>query len=349
MTGDHEPGPDAAAPDSAAPDPAAFDSAVTGPSVPDPAGVATLARPVAFVLGGGGVHGAAEVGMLGALTDAEVVPDMVLGTSIGAINGAVWGQAPGPAGMAALHGLWRDVEDSGLLTDGVVNRLRRLVSTGVALHHGAQLLHLFDTALPPDITIEDLPVRFACVAACIETASAAWFDRGPLRQRLLASAAVPGLFEPVEVDGRHHYDGGLVDSIPLRRAIEFGARTVFVLQVGRVEHPLVVPSNPLQVGMVAFEISRRHGFTTLLDDLPDDVDVHVLPSGGLAPTPDDVRGNLAYRDLSSVPRVIEAARIASAAHLAEIGLPPDPVAGDGPVPVAPPRADRADDHEETAP
>lgn len=278
---------------------------------------------MAFVLGGGGVLGAAEVGMLAALTDAEVVPDMVLGTSIGAVNGAVYAADPGPSGMGVLQRLWRDVDDSGLLTDGLLTRMRRLVSSGVALHDGGQLLDLFDGVLPPDLAIEDLAVPFSCVAACIETAAAAWFDHGPLRPRLHASCAVPGLFEPVEVDGRHHYDGGLVDSIPLRRAIEWGANTVFVLQVGRIEQPLKPPGNPLQVGLVAFEIARRHGFTTQMADLPDDVDVHVLPSGGAAPAPDDLRSNLRYRDTASVDRVIEQARIASAAHLTTIGLPPD--------------------------
>lgn len=267
--------------------------------------------------------GAAEVGMLAALTDAEVVPDMVLGTSIGAVNGAVYAADPGPSGMGVLQRLWRDVDDSGLLTDGLFTRMRRLVTSGVALHHGDQLLDLFDRALPADVAIEDLAVPFSCVAACIETAAAAWFDHGPLRPRLLASCAAPGLFEPVEVDGRHHYDGGLVDSIPLRRAIQRGANTVFVLQVGRIEQPLVPPGNPLQVGLVAFEIARRHGFTTLMADLPDDVDVHVLPSGGAAPAPDDLRGNLRYRDTASVDRLVEQARIASAAHLTTIGLPPD--------------------------
>lgn len=293
------------------------------PVTPPVAGPAALARPVAFVLGGGGVHGAAEVGMLGALTDAEIAPDMVLGTSIGAINGAVYAADPGPSGMASLHRLWRDFDESGLLTDGMVARMRRLVTTGVAVHASEQLLDLFDEALPHGIAIEDLQVAFSCVAGCIETAAAAWFDSGPLRARLLASAAVPGLFEPVEVDGRHHYDGGLVDSIPLRRAIDQGAATVFVLQVGRIEQPLTTPTNPLQVAQVAFEIARRHGFTTQMDALPADVAVHVLPSGGAAPAPDDLRGNLAYRDTASVDATIERARAASAAHLATLGLPPD--------------------------
>lgn len=277
--------------------------------------------PVAFVLGGGGRLGAAEVGMLDALTTAGIVPDMVLGTSIGAINGAIYAASPDADGVARLRAVWTDLEASGLLTDGIVQRLRTFVATRVAVHRSDQLLALFDDALEPDVTFADLPVDFSCVAACIETAAAAWFDHGPVRPALLASAAVPGLFEPVEVHGRHHYDGGLVNSIPLSRAIQAGARTVFVLQVGRIEEPLTRPTNPLQVAQVSFEISRRHGFTTLMESLPGGVDVHVLPSGGAAPRADDLRGNLSYRDTARLAATMEHARIATAAHLATLATP----------------------------
>lgn len=290
-----------------------------------PAPVWTSMRgPVAFVLGGGGRLGAAEVGMLAALTTSGVRPDMVLGTSIGAINGALYAAAPDEQGVATLRRVWSGFDSSGMLTAGVVDRLRTLMATGVAFHRTAQLLELFDDALPDGIRFEDLAVPFSCVAACIETSAAAWFDTGALRPALLASSAVPGLFEPVEIDGRHHYDGGLVNSIPLSRAVAAGARTVFVLQVGRIERPLSVPTNALQVAQVSFEIARRHNFATMMRDLPDEVDVHVLPSGGAAPAPDDLRGNLKYRDTSGVERTIEQARTASTGYLAGLGLGPGP-------------------------
>jgi NTE family protein len=272
--------------------------------------------PVAFVLGGGGRLGAAQVGMLGALTDAGIVPDLVVGTSIGALNGAVFARRPHPDAVTELRDLWAEAGGSGLLNDGVVGRLRTLRHTRVALHRTGQFQELIGRVFASDARIEDLAVPFACVAACIETAAAHWFDQGPLVPALLASSAVPGLFEPVEVDGRHYLDGGLVDSIPLSRAIQAGARTVFVLQVGRVEHTLPIPSNPLEVAQVAFEIARRHRFTTLMADLPDGVDVHVLPSGGAAPEPTDLVGNLRYRDTSGVDDTIAAARAAAETYLA---------------------------------
>ena len=97
----------------------------------------------------------------------------------------------------------------------------------------------------PAADFADLKLPFHCVAASIETASARWFSSGPVVPAVLASCAVPGLLPPVEIDGEHYFDGGLVDSIPVGRAVALGASTVYVLQVGRIESPLAVPDAPV--------------------------------------------------------------------------------------------------------
>ena len=90
-----------------------------------------------------------------------------------------------------------------------------------------------------------------------------------------------GCLPPVRIDGEHYFDGGLVHSIPVGRAVQLGARRVFVLHVGRIEQPLTVPRRPWEVGLVAFEIARRHRFVEEMATLPDDVIVHVLPAGSM--------------------------------------------------------------------
>ena len=274
-----------------------------------------LDQPVAFVVGGGGRWGAAQVGMAAALLDAGVVPDLVVGTSIGAINGAVIAGDPTPEGIVRLRQLWHRVGERGLLRDGVLDRVRTLTRTRVSLHSADELETLMGETFGADALIEELATPFACVAACIETAGEAWFDRGPLVPALLASSAVPGLFPPVVVDGRHHLDGGLVDSIPVARAVASGARTVVVLQVGRIEQPLVPPTNPAEVAQVAFEIARRHRFATFMADVPPGVAVHVLPSGGTAPRPTELRRNLRYADPAGIADRIAAAEDASRRYL----------------------------------
>jgi NTE family protein len=131
----------------------------------------------------------------------------------------------------------------------------------------------------------------------------------------MASCAVPGLLPPVEIDGTHYFDGGLVDSIPVGRAVALGATCVYVLHVGRIESPLAVPSRPWEVGLVAFEIARRHRFHEEMSSLPPGVQVHVLPTGGeqLQPGLRQFR----YRGRNQVSSSIERSYAASATYLAE--------------------------------
>jgi NTE family protein len=280
----------------------------------------TVARVgTAVVLGGGGVLGAVQVGMLRALVEAGVRPDLVLGTSVGAINGAVLAAVPADEAADRLETLWRSPEAAEVFAAGTVARLRELARSRTAAHSADPLRRAL-TAQLGDRRIEDLPVPFRCCAACIEDAAEHWFDRGPAVAAVLASAAVPGLLPPVEVDGRHYLDGGLVDSIPLGRAVEMGARRVFVLQVGRIEQKLEPPRNPWEVAAVAFEIARRHRFARDMSSVPADVEVHVLPAGEGAAPRWNSREALRYRDFAGIARRIEGAHRASAAYLAGAGV-----------------------------
>jgi NTE family protein len=169
-------------------------------------------------------------------------------------------------------------------------------------------------------TFADLKVPFRCCAASIERAAEHWFDSGPLVDAVLASSAVPGLLPPMRIGDEHFVDGGIVNSIPIGEAVRVGAKLIFVLQVGRVERPLTVPRRPWEVAQVAFEIARRHRFARELAALPDDVRVHVLPTGG-GDSRDD--SPWAYRDLAAVGRRISRAYTASRRYLAA-NLPPGP-------------------------
>jgi NTE family protein len=265
----------------------------------------------AFVLGGGGVLGAHEIGMLRALAEAGIRPDVVVGTSVGAINGAF--VAADPDGAAERLGLlWQGDAVGRAFSERLWGRAVRLARSGTHLHSIEPLRQGLEQMLPGDFAGLALP--FHCVAASIERASARWFSSGPVVPAVLASCAVPGLLPPVEVDGEHYFDGGLVHSIPVGRAVALGARTVYVLHVGRIESPLAVPRRPWEVGLVAFEIARRYRFHEEMAALPDDVRVHVLPTGSARSTPDLSR--LRYRDKTKVAASIERAYRASASYLA---------------------------------
>jgi NTE family protein len=269
----------------------------------------------AFVLGGGGVHGAAEVGMLRALAERGIRPDLVVGTSIGALNGAVLAADPDGA-VTRLTDLWTRTEDGNPFEASLLEQAATVARTWTHLHGNHRLQRLLLEVLPVR-TFEALALPFSCVAASIERAGPRWFDRGPLVPALLASSAVPGLLPPVEVDGEHHLDGGLVDSIPVDRALALGATRVFVLQVGRVEQPLRPPQRPWEVASVAFEIARRSRFSEVMERIPADVEVHLLPTGLEGRDGSRLTGlaALRYRDTSHVAERIEAAHLATLAQL----------------------------------
>ena len=266
---------------------------------------------MAFVLGGGGVLGATQVGMLRALADVEVRPDLVVGTSVGALNGALLAADPSPDSLGRLTELWSSLSASDVFSGGLLRRARTLAQYGTHLHSSAPLRRLLAESLPE--TFEDLEVPFQCVAAEIESAVARWFESGPLVDAVLASCAVPGLLPPVRIGDTHFLDGGLVHSIPVGRAIALGARTVYVLHVGRVERPLSPPRRPWEVGLVAFEIARRHRYVEEMASVPEGTRVVVLRSG-MEDTP---LVTVRYRDTRRIGARIERAYQASRAVLEE--------------------------------
>src|SRR3954452_23586812 len=148
--------------------------------------------PVALVLGGGRQLGAHEVGMLRALLERGIVPDLVVGTSVGAINGAAVATDPSTGMVARLGDTWAALERGDVFAGSLLRRLGTLARTGTHLHGNERLRAQLTEALPI-ARIEDLPVRFECVAASIERSAEHWFADGPLVDAVLASAAVPGI------------------------------------------------------------------------------------------------------------------------------------------------------------
>ena len=187
----------------------------------------------AFVLGGGGRWGAVEVGMLKALVAADIHPDLILGTSIGAFNGSVIADQPGEAGVERLVDLWKKMSEAEVFRGGLIDRIVNVATLKPAIHKTEELQLILEHVHGTGKRIEDLEIPFQCVAASIEKSGEHWFTQGPLLKAILASAAVPTLFPPVEIDGEHFYDGGLVNSVPLDRATKLGAEVIYVLQIGR--------------------------------------------------------------------------------------------------------------------
>ena len=163
---------------------------------------------VAYVLGGGGDLGANEVGMLRALLERGILPDLIVGTSIGAMNGAAIAAEPTLEMLDRLEDVWRRlgkerVFDSPFRIASTLIRERTHLNSNLPLR---RMIH----RLLPVTTFEELAVPFQCVAACIERAAEHWFTEGCLADAIVASSAVPGLLPVVEIGGEHFMDGGIV-------------------------------------------------------------------------------------------------------------------------------------------
>ena len=252
--------------------------------------------------------------MLRALLEREIVPDLIVGTSVGAMNGAAVAVAPELTTIDRLEEIWTTLDKSEIFSGTILSGAANLVRTRTSLQSNQSLRRLIERLLPAK-TFDDLAVPFQCAAASIERAAEHWFFEGSLVDAILASSAVPGILPPVKLNGEHFIDGGIVNSIPIGRAVDLGATEIYVLHVGRIERPLTAPKNPWQVGMVAFEVARRHRFARDMESLPKGVVVHVFPLGETDAPRYDSLGQLRYKNFRSVVRHIRLAHDATAKYL----------------------------------
>ena len=190
-------------------------------------------------------------------------PTSLFGTSIGAVNGANFVAADPDRAAELLAELWGGESlGLGVQRDRARPRAVRLARVGHAPARDRGRCASSSPTSSPATDFADLALPFHCVAASIESATAHWFSSGPLVPAVMASCAVPGLLPPVDIDGAHYFDGGLVHSIPVGRAVALGATlpcTCCMSAGSRARSP--VPSRPWGGGyLVAFEIARRHRF-----------------------------------------------------------------------------------------
>ncbi len=188
-----------------------------------------LPRPIAFALGGGGSYGAVQVGQLKALAQTDVVPDMVIGTSVGSLNATIVAQDPVSA-ADRLDEIW-----SGLSHTDVFGSVKQSIAHLAALHtpiaDNASLRSLIEQTVPLR-TFEDLQLPLSAVATSVSTGTARRIDSGDLVSALMASAAIPGVFPLVQRDGEFLMDGGLTANVPIGEAGKIGAQTIVVLDCG---------------------------------------------------------------------------------------------------------------------
>lgn len=238
----------------------------------------------AFVLSGGGNLGAGQVGAVLALLERGIEPDLLVGTSAGAINAAYLAGDPGLEGARRLADIWtsvrtRDVFRLPLKPWHLISHLR-----SDALYHSDGLRRLLEASLRYS-SIEDATLNLRIVATDFETGGAVAFHSGSVVDAVLASSALPGLFPPVDIGGRLYVDGGIADNVPISPAVGAGAKEIFVIRTG-----FDCPVNGRRLR--AMDVLWRSIGLLLNRTLTDDVrrfrkaaKIVVLPSPCVAPTP----------------------------------------------------------------
>ena len=230
----------------------------------------------AFALSGGASLGAVEVGMLGALAEAGIEPDLLVGTSVGALNAAYVAGRPGVAGVEELATIWRGLNRDavfpiqpllGLL--GFVGKrdhlvantaIRKLIASNVAFER-----------------LEDAATPLHVVATEVIGGNDVVFSTGDAVDAILASAAIPGVFPPVVIDGVPYMDGGVTENSPIGHAVGLHADIVYVLPTG---HPCSLKRAPRgALGMVLQALTVLVGRQLVVDieRYRNVVDLRVIP------------------------------------------------------------------------
>lgn len=265
--------------------------------------------------------------MLRALAEAGIRPDVIVGCSVGSINGAAFAAEPNMDGVRRLDRIWRRIAegDPDLMPSRFMPIVAQMARKGTAMHDPNRLAELLDDELVTK-TFDGLAIPFHCVATDLESASEHWFDSGRLVPALLASAALPAVYPAVEYRGRTLIDGGVLNEVHTARAVELGATDLYVLHVGHLEERATEVQRPFDSAVRAYWTARRFRLEEDLRRVPEHCVVHRLPAGS--------KPRLRFDDFSQAAELAELAYNASSQFL-RTGRTPSPVSG----PVSEPEAD----------
>lgn len=205
---------------------------------------------------GGGVYGAAQAGMLAELTEAGFRPDAVVGVSAGALNGTFMATGFGSERAEELVAIWASLGKRSVFPARGVTQLVNIVSGKEALQPDHGVRNLVERCTPVrDLGETEIPAHVGAV--CVNTGEMVWWSEGDAVSRLCASAALPGVVRPVDVDGRLFFDGGVIANVPVGRAVEIGATRVLVLDASPMtRHHDKAPSTALEALLRAFGHAR---------------------------------------------------------------------------------------------
>jgi NTE family protein len=213
--------------------------------------------------------------MLEELVRRGLRPDALYGASVGAINAAGFAGRPDAAGVAHMASVWRGLTREDVFPRGRISGPWRYFLQREAVHSAGGLQAVVEGSLDFE-RLEEAKIPVEVVATSLEDGRPQWFSRGPAARAILASAALPALLPPVTVDGERFIDGGVVDNVPIGRAIAQGCDRLFVLLCGPLHYTPPDYRRPVEAVLTGFFIAVHARFARELEQLPPGVEVIVI-------------------------------------------------------------------------
>jgi len=230
---------------------------------------------VAFVLSGGASLGAVEVGMLKALGRRGITPDLIIGTSVGAVNGA-WLAGHPTDDTTELEAVWGAIRRSTVFPADPVLGFFAFAGRRAGLVSQRGLRSLVQHHLTFE-RIEDAPIPLHLVAVEVLTGRDVLLSSGPALESVLASAAIPAVFAPVVINGVPYMDGGVVANTPIAHAVALGADVIWVLCAGYACALTKPPKSALAIGLHALSLLLHQQVISDVERFESSVDLRVLP------------------------------------------------------------------------
>lgn len=232
---------------------------------------------VAFVMSGGASLGAIQAGMLHALYERGIAPDVIVGTSVGAINGAYIASRPPTVGTAdGLAEVWRGVHRAEVFPFNPATALIGFAGRRNYTVPNGALRRLIQSQLEFE-RLEDAPVPVHVIAVDLFTGREVRLSEGLAADAILASSAIPGVFEPVEWGDTELIDGGVANNTPISHALELGCDQIYVLPTGTACALTEAPHGTVAMAVHAMSLLVHQRLSAELAQMADDTRVTVLP------------------------------------------------------------------------
>jgi len=230
----------------------------------------------AFVLAGGGSLGAVEVGMLLALAERGVRADLVVGSSAGAVNATYFAGRPSVEGVRALRAIWKGLRARDVFPFSPVGGLLGALSLRDHLVDPGPFRRLVAENMPYRL-LEQAQIPVHVVATNVLTGREALLSKGPSVQAVLASAAIPGIFPPVSLDGTPYFDGSVAANTPVAAAVELGAERIVVLPTGYSCEMRSAPGSAIGMALHGVNILVARQLVVDVERLMDRTQIRVIP------------------------------------------------------------------------